>query len=198
MTRLVAATLFWALAVTALAEDAMFGLSWGSDQAAARARFDGIAPIEQTPHALVYRLGSVAERLWQEDAFCPTAICSAPEREGDEVVLNFLDGRLAAGFVRFGYGFEMIGQSSETLSDMAMAAFARTELQQLVLEISGRYGPPVLFTEAPMRTGKWQPVGAAMFDTGGGGLVHLLFGHDHGALAGELRYQGPIGGKDGF
>ena len=176
----------------------MFGLPWGSDQASVKTRFDGVAPVEEHAHVLVYPLGAIADRLWSENAFCPTAIGSGAGRDGDQVVLNFLDDGLVAGFVRFGYSFEMIEQNSDTLSDQAMAAFARAELQQLVFEMSSRYGPPVLFTESPMRAGRWHPVGAAMFDAAEAGLVHVLFGHDHAGLTGELRYQAPIQSSDGI
>ena len=176
----------------------MFGLSWSSDQAAAKQRFPNAAPLEDHPHVLVYPLDSIADALWKENAFCPTAICSGPGREGDQLVLNYVDGGLVAGFLRFGYGFEIIGQSSDTLSDMAMAAFARAELQQLIFEMSSRYGPPVVFTESAMRSGNWHPVGAAMFDAGADGMVHLLFGHDHSGLMGELRYQMPVTDPSGI
>ena len=176
----------------------MFGLPWGSDQAAVKVRLEGIAPVEEHPHVLIYPMEEIADRLWKENAFCPTALCSGPGRDGDQVVLNFLDGMLVAGSIRFGYGFEMIGQSTETLSEQAMAAFARCELQQMIFEMSSRYGPPVLFTESHMRSGRWFPVGAAMFDAGKIGMVHVLFGHDGGMLIGELRYQSPITDTNGL
>ena len=176
----------------------LFGLGWGSDQAAAKARFAELTPLEAHPHVLVYALDGIAETLWRENAFCPTAIGGAPAREEATLFLNYLDAGLVAAFVRFGYSFEVIGQSPDTLSDMAMAAIARAELQQLVFEMSSRHGAPVLFTESPMRSGKWHPVGAAMFDAGESGLIHLSFGHDGGGLIGELRYQARIGDRSGF
>ncbi len=180
------------------AEAAMFGLSWGADQASVKARFEGIAPSEEREHVLIYPLGAVAEKLWNEGAFCPTAICSGPGRANDTVVLNFQNGQLAAGFVSFGYAYEMIGLKSENLSEQAMTAFARTELQQLIHELSARYGAPQLFTESNMRSGTMNPVGAALFHSPQSGSVHLMFGHDGAGFTGELRYQSPAGSEDGF
>lgn len=176
----------------------MFGLSWGADRAAVKARLDGIAPAEDQAHVLIYPLGAVADRLWTEGAFCPTAVCSGPGRANDQVVLNFQNDQLAAGYVSFGYAFEMIGLKSEALSEQAMTAYARTELQQLVHEFSARYGPPALFTESTMRASGMTPVGAALFHTGDNGSLHVLFGFDGSGFAGELRYQSPAQGSDGF
>ena len=176
----------------------LFGLGWGSNQEAAKARFPELSPIEEHAHVLVYALDGIAEALWRDNAFCPSAIGGAAAREDATVVLNYIESGLVAAFIRFGYGFETIGQSTDTLSDMAMAAIARAELQQLVFEISSRYGPPALFTESPMRSGKWHPVGAAIFDAKEHGMVHLSFGHDGSGLIGELRYQAPIADTSGL
>lgn len=177
---------------------AMLGLAWGTGQAEVRRHLAPLTPVEADPTTLIFPLAPVAERLVSAGAFCPTALNTGSERGGDMLILSFIEDALVAGLVRFGYAFETIGQASDTLSEMAMAAFARAELQLLVLEMAGRYGAPVLFTEAFMRREKWHPVGAALFEAEDGALVQVLFGHDGGALTGEIRHQGPVAGRGGF
>lgn len=176
----------------------MLGLSWGAGQAQVMLRFDGLVPLEQDQRVLSYRMSAVAGRLFDEGAFCPTALAVERDEDSDRMTFNFIDGGLATIFASFGYSFEMIGLRSETLGEQAMAAFARAEMQQLVLEMSGKYGAPAHMTSANMRSGKMHPVGAVMFDAGQDGLIHILFGHDGGGLAGELRYQPPFSDRNGI
>ena len=181
-----------------LAEAAMFGLPWGADKTTVKARFEGAPPGEETPHALVYPLGAVADRLWKEGGFCPTAVCSGPGRTGDQVIFNFREDQLLATFVSFGYSFEMLGLKPETLGEQAMMSFARTELHQMIFEMSARYGAPEMFSETPMRSGSLAVAGTALFKGENGTMVHLVFGHDGGDLAGELKYQAPAETERGF
>lgn len=176
----------------------MFGLSWGYDRAEVRGHFAPLTPVDEDPATLIFPLAPLVERTLSAGAFCPTALLNGSEREAGFLTLSFIEDALVAGLVRFGYAFETIGQASETLSEMAMAAFARAELQRLVLEMAGRYSAPVLFTEASMRKEKWYPVGSALFEAEDGALVQVIYGHDGGALTGEIRYQGPIAGGAGF
>jgi hypothetical protein len=176
----------------------VFGLEWGVDQTAVKTRFRGIVPAEEHQDALVYLLGAVVDRFCAEGSFCPTAVCSGVERTGDHVLLTFQNDQLAAALVSFGYAYETIGLKSEALSEQAMTAYARTELQRLIQEFSARYGPPALFTESNMRTGGMTPVGAALFEADGNGSLHVLFGFDGSGFTGELRYQSPARGGDGF
>lgn len=176
----------------------MLGLSWGAGPDQVAERFAGLTPLERETHVISYRMGAVAGLLFDEGSFCPTAMAVERDDENDRIVFNFIDGGLAAIFASFGYSFEMIGLRSETLGEQAMAAFARAELQQLVLEMSGKYGAPVQITTATMRSGKLHPVGAVLFDAGTDGLIQVLFGHDGGALAGEIRYQPPFSDRNGI
>ena len=176
----------------------MLGVAWGTDRDTVKARFPGLAPAAETADALSYPLEAVAARLRDEGSFCPSRIGASPERMGDELAFIFIEDRLAAGFARFGYGFEAIGQATETLSEQAMSAFARAEFHGLVFEFTARHGTAAQVTEHPMRSGNLQVLGVALFDTGPQGLVQLAFGHDGGWLVGELRYQAPIDGRGGF
>lgn len=176
----------------------MLGLSWGAGPDQVAARFAGLEPLEREAHVLSYRMGAVAGLLFDEGSFCPTALAVERDEETDRMVFSFIDGGLAGIFASFGYSFELIGLRSDTLGEQAMAAFARAELQQLVLEMSGKYGAPVQVTTVNMRSGKLHPVGSVMFDAGADGLIQILFGHDGGALAGEIRYQPPFSDRNGI
>lgn len=176
----------------------LLGLCWGDAPDQVKLRLDGHAPLHETPRQAVFALDGIVRRLTDMDAFCPSAVATEPDRPGSDLILDFADGALVAGTVRFGYSFEAIGQVSDTLGEQAMAAFARAELHQLILEMSGRHGAPLSFNLSYMRIAKRYPVGAALFNDGTGGLVQVLFGHDGGALFGELRYRGPIADRRGF
>lgn len=177
---------------------APFGLAWGARRSDVRGRFPGLRTAAEAEHALVYPLASVAELIWAQGGFCPAAFLSAPERLGDEIVLNFANEGLQSVFLRFGYSFESIGQDTDTLSDQAMSAHAKSELQQMILELAVRYGAPSLFTDTPMRDGTLHVHGCALFALDDGGAIQIKFGHDGAALAGTVRYQAPAVAKAGF
>lgn len=168
----------------------MFGLNWSAPQAAVLRRFEGTRPGLVEDRAVVFPLASIAERLVAEEAFCPTALKSSPERMHDEVGFTFGPQGLATIHVRFGYPFEAIGLKPENLSEQAMVSFARAEFTVLLHEFATRYGAPGTVTEMPARTGHLHCVGMAVFmaeDV----VIRLRFGHDGGALAGELTYLPP-------
>ncbi|MEM9060925.1 MAG: hypothetical protein AAGD13_10735 [Pseudomonadota bacterium] len=155
-------------------------------------------PVVESEEELVYPLASVAELIWAQGGFCPEILLSSPERSGDEAVFSFSNESLSGVVVTFGYAFETIGQDPDTLSDLAMSALARSELQHIVLQFTARYGAPSLFNDTAMRSGKLNIHGCALFASEDGGAMHVMFGHDGAALAGVLRYRAPMGQRTGF
>lgn len=176
----------------------VLGIPWGADADAVRARFPGLAPCAVDPAAIAYRFSSIAGRLSQEGAFCLTALMAEPGGTDDELIFRLPKGRLAAVRGRFGYTFATLGQDVDRLSELAMDAFARAEFQQMIFELTTRYGPPAWLAEAPLRRGQLHAHGTAAFTAPDGTVLHLLFGHDGGGLAGEMRYLPPAASTDGF
>lgn len=172
----------------------MFGLQWAHSRATVRARFDGMDPSADTENALIWPTDVLSDRLFTEDAFLPTAMSTGPGpsgKKGHEAVFNFIDDKLVAICIGFGFPFEMIGQNPDTLGDQAMAAFARAEMALLLHEMAARYGLPGLITEGHMRQGRTHLVMAAHYVLDDGTPISVSFGHDGGALVGELRYLSP-------
>lgn len=172
----------------------MFGLTWGATRSDVKARFAGLEVQSEMDQAVTWPMEVLSARLFQEDAFLPTAMSAEPGSEGGkghEAVFSFVHDRLVAIYLSFGYAFEMIGQNPDTLSDQAMAAFARAEAALLIHEMNARYGLPGLTSEHAMRQGTMQIVLAAHYTLDDGTAVNLMFGHDAGALSGALRYLSP-------
>lgn len=179
--------------------NAPFGLTWGAGRAAVRSRFSTLRPIADAEHALVYYLSSITDLIWAQGAFCPNVLTRDPDRPEDEVVFDFKNDRLGSVFVRFGYGFQHIGQDPDTLSEQAMSSFARAEFHDLVGELSARYGPPRSLSETQNRSKSLHVQGVALFATEDAGVVQLHFGHDGGgSLVGELKYRAQCEDRRGF
>jgi hypothetical protein len=169
---------------------APFGLEWDQTLRSVRERFSGLTPVAEAEHAISYPLIELAERIWSQGGFCPGALMSTPERNGDEVTFAFVNDRLNSVFLRFGYGFGHIGQDPDTLSDQAMSARARAEFHKLVFELAVKYGPPAVMSDEHSRSGAIHVQGMALFDSPDAGLLQLTFGHDGGsALIGEIWYH---------
>ena len=169
----------------------MFGLTWGDDQAAVQSRFAGITPVAQSEHEVEWLLFDIAARLVAEQAFLPTMMDSAPDRDGDRVSMMFVDGALVSTRITYGYGFDGIGQDSDTLSNQAMAAFARAEWADLLRQMASRYGAPEMYLEGPARMGTWYLVGSALYIRPDGSPMSLRFGHDAMGLVGYLTASAP-------
>ena len=170
---------------------ALFGLTWGADQKAALNRFRGLAPVAQSDEQIEWLLFDIAERLLSERAFLPTQMRSAPERDADRVLLSFEERGLISVRLSFGYGFDLIGQDPDTLSDLAMAAYARAEMTDLLTQMACRHGVPAHTQEAYSRSGNWHIVGSAIYMRPDGGVMGLRFGHDVVSLVGDLTSMAP-------
>lgn len=175
----------------------MFGLNWGADQAAVLMRFSGLVPVVQTDGQIEWLLFDVAQSLLEERAFLPTQMQSAPERDVDRVSLGFEGGGLVSARLNFGYGFDTIGQDSDTLSDMAMAAFARAQFADLLAQMACGYGAPAHNLEAHARLGNWHIIGSALYIRPDGSPMSLRFGHDVMNLVGDLTVMAPSQSKTG-
>ncbi|MEM7059367.1 MAG: hypothetical protein AAF557_17420 [Pseudomonadota bacterium] len=176
----------------------MFGLDWGADPQRAMMRFEGIAPVVRTADDLEWLLFDIAARLMLEKAFLPTAMVSAADRDMDRVTLSFVAGALVTVRISFGYGFYTIGQDPDTLSDLAMAAFARAEWADLLTEMACHHGAPAHSMEAPARAGAWHLVGSALFVRSDGAPLGLRFGHDATGLVGDLKCIAPSASETGI
>lgn len=176
----------------------MFGLPWGTDQQSALARFEGIAPVFQDEDALEWLLFDIAARLTSENAFLPSPMTSAADRDMDRITLSFQKGALVSARLTFGYGFDSLGQDPDTLSDMAMAAFARAEWASLLTEMACRHGAPVHALDAQARRATWQLVGSALYLRADGAPMTVRFGHDATGLVGDLTCLAPSRSETGL
>lgn len=176
----------------------MFGLDWGADQARALARFEGLSPVLRSETELEWLLFDLATRLRRENAFCPSALRSAEDRDQDRVTLSFQDGGVVSVHLSFGYGFDAIGQDPDRLSELAMAAYARAEWASLVTDMACRYGAPRHAVDGLSRSGTWQLVGSAMYIRPDGAPLSLSFGHDAIGLVGRLRCLAPSSSDSGI
>lgn len=176
----------------------MFALDWGSDHQSALARFNGISPVVRTEVEVEWLLFDIAARLVLEKAFLPSAMISAPDRDMDRVTLSFQDGGLVSARLTFGYGFDTIGQDPDTLSDLAMSAFARAEWAALLTEMACRHGAPSHFQEASARLGAWHLVGSALFMRPDRTPLTLRFGHHVSGLVGDLIALSPSMSETGI
>lgn len=175
----------------------LLGLEWGMPEDAAAARL-GLVPLERGGEQMVFELGAVASRVRSAGSFCPSLFLRLGDACEGRLHLGFPDGTLSGADLRFRFPFEAVGKSSDGLSDLAMAAFARVELQDMLFEFIARYGPPAHSCEAPMRWELAYPVGMTVFHLGPEGSVQVRMGHDGGGVVGALRYLPPIPPGDGF
>lgn len=175
----------------------MFGLEWGMPPEAALARL-ALLPVDRADGQLVVALDELVARVSERRAFCPSMFLRLGDACEGRLHLGFVDGGLAGGDLRFRFPFEAIGKSADGLSDQAMAAFARTEMQGLLHEFIARYGPPVHSTESFMRWEHAHPVAIVVFQATDGETLQVLMGHDGGGVIGALRYLPPIAPDDGF
>lgn len=176
----------------------MLGLKWGNDQDRVRSRFTGITPLSQNEHEVEWRLFDIATRLVSEQAFLPTMMDSAPDRDGDRVSMIFVGGAFVSMRITYGYGFDGIGQDPDTLSNQAMAAFARAEWADLLRQMASRYGAPSTYLEGPARMGTWYLIGCALYVRPDGSPVSLRFGHDALGLVGDLTANAPSVSETGL
>lgn len=175
----------------------MFGLDWGMPPEAALARL-ALMPLDQDEGQVAVALDSLVDRLRERGAFCPGLFLRLGVACEGRLHLGFVDGGLAGGDLRFRFPFDALGKPSDTLSDQAMAAYARTEMQGLIHDFIARYGPPVHVSESFMRWENAYPVGVTVFRTSTGDSVQVLMGHDGDGVIGALRYLPPIAHDDGF
>lgn len=157
-----------------------------------------LMPMDHADGQVVVALDALVGRLTELGAFCPSLFIRLGEACEGRLHLGFVNGGLAGGDLRFRFAFEAIGKPADGLSDQAMAAYARTEMQAVIFEFIARYGPPVHTTESFMRWENAYPVGITVFQTNRGDSVHLLMGHDGGGVIGALRYLPPISPDNGF
>ena len=174
----------------------MFGCAWGDDRAKVMARFSGVAAVEE-PDRVIYPWSAISAQLVAQDGFVPTGLQGSDDRTQDELVFIFAGDGLAAINLNFGYGFERLGQDPDRLSDQAMAILARAEFAGLLHEMGARYGAPQILQEHPMRQGPLQAVGAAHYMRSDNTAIRLMFGHDGGALVGQMRYLAPASANIG-
>ena len=175
----------------------MFGLDWGMPPEAALARL-ALMPLDHDNDQVVVALDALIGRLSELGAFCPSLFLRLGGDCEGRLHLGFVDGRLAGGDLRFRYPFEAIGKSADGLSDQAMAAYARTEMQSVIFEFIARYGPPVHASESFMRWDHAYPVGIVVFRNAEQDSIQLVMGHDGAGVIGALRYLPPIAPDGGF
>ena len=175
----------------------MFGLEWGMPPEAALARL-AVPPLDHTDGQVIVALDTLVNRLRETEAFCPSLFLRLGDACEGRLHMGFVDGGLAGGDLRFRFPFEAIGKPADGLSDQAMAAFARTEMQSTIFEFIARYGPPVHATESFMRWENTYPVGVTVFRSAEGDCIQLLMGHDGGGVIGALRYLPAIAPDYGF
>ncbi len=175
----------------------MLGLTWGCSPEEARLKL-GLPPLDADEAGLSFSLDTVVARLVEAGAFCPGRLVELQDCCEGQLHLAFERGGLAAAEARFRYSFEVIGKSADGLSDLSMAAFARTELQTMIFEFTACYGPPVHVSEEPMRWENTHPVGTAQFRTEEHETVQVLVGHDGDGVMGTLRYLPPMRPGAGF
>lgn len=175
----------------------MLGLTWGmcADEVTLRL---GLPPLHGSAEEAVFSLDTLVGGLVARAAFCPSLFVDLGDACDGRLHLAFAGRGLIAGELRFRHSFEAIGKSADGLSDMAMAAYVRAELQQLIFEFTARYGPPVHISEHPMRWDNVQPVGTALFRNAQGDTMQVMLGHDGSGVTGWLRYLPPATGEAGF
>ena len=176
---------------------APFSLTWGQNTEDAL-QVLGAVPIDRGPDGLAYELDTLIARLASQGSFCPSLFLEHRDDIEGQLHLAFRDQALVGVEIRFRYGFEAIGKSPDGLSDLSMAAYARFELQQLLFELTARYGPPVHKGENAMRWGHAHPVGTVLFRTAEQDTLMVMLGHDGSGLVGQLRYLPEVGKTDGF
>lgn len=175
----------------------LLGLEWGMPADAAAARL-GLVPLEQNAEQMAFGLDAVVARISAIGAFCPSLFLRLGDACEGRLHLGFREGVLSGADLRFRFPFEAIGKPSDGLSDLAMAAFARVELQDMLFEFIARYGPPAHSCEGTMRWELAHPVGITVFHLGPEGCVQLRMGHDGGGVVGALRYLPSIPPGDGL
>lgn len=164
---------------------AVFGLSWRASQDDVRGRFAGLTP-DRVGLALVWPIDAVSDRLSAEQAFVPDAV-AASDRPGDALCCQFGETGLAETTADFGYRFEAIGQNPDALSDLAMAAIARSEWSRLLQQLAARYSAPDVIAEGPARAGSHHITGWALI-LDAESVIRVSFGHDVRGLAGQINY----------
>lgn len=178
---------------------APFGLTWGMSLSSVRDRLGGLNPAAATEDTLAFPLIELTDRIVAQGGFCPKAFLPDPGRNGDEIAFLFSGDQLGEIYLRFGYGFDRIGQDPDKLSDHAMSSQARAEFHKLIFELAMKYGAPAFLFETNGRSGSIHVQGSALFDSRENGLMHVMFGHDGGsALMGEVRYRARQPGLVGF
>lgn len=175
----------------------MLGLAWGSEPGACVAAL-GVHPLDTSPAQQIFALDSIVVALQSRGDFCPSLFIELDERCEGRLHLAYQRGGLVAGDLLFRHSFDAIGKPADGLSDMAMAAYARHELQTLLFEFTARYGPPVHTSEEAMRWENAHPVGAALFRSSGDDTIQVVLGHDGTGVAGSIRYLPPVPGDAGF
>ncbi|MFK7944297.1 MAG: hypothetical protein AB8B85_15475 [Paracoccaceae bacterium] len=175
----------------------MFGLEWGMPPQAVLARL-ALQPLDQDHEQVVVGLDSLVARLIDRQAFCPSLFIRLGDACNGKLHLSFVEDGLAGADLRFRFEFEALGKPTDGLSDQAMAAFARVEMQSVIYEFITRYGPPVHTTESYMRWENAHPVGITVFRTVDADSIQLLMGHDGSGVIGAVRYLPPMSGGGGF
>ena len=175
----------------------MLGLDWGMPADAALARL-GLAPLERTGEVVSLGLGDVTARLAAQQLFCPSLFLRLGDACEGRLHLIFAEGELAGCDLRFRFPFEAIGKPSDGLSDQAMAAFARVELENLLFDLIARYGAPVHSCTGFMRWDHAYPVGMVVFRLPTGTCLQVMMGHDGGGVVGTFRYLPPVASDAGL